>query len=109
VFTPITLGPTGPGKKEQPKAGDTIVDALNYGGGDTDLGAERNLLRAASAAYINALKFGSGIGNYPYSSAQVVSMTNAVLALFGTPGFRASAIALAGQFDTANNFNCPLN
>jgi hypothetical protein len=85
---------------------DTLLMALRYRGGRGLAGAERILLRAAAAAWLNAAHEGLG---YPYRRnappLNIVASVNASIA----SGSRAQMISLARQLDTANNLGCPLN
>ncbi|MDR7523278.1 MAG: hypothetical protein QN168_12540 [Armatimonadota bacterium] len=85
-------------------AGATLLQALGFTGGSGVEGAARILLRAAVAALLNSAH-PSVSGGYPYTTAQVISMTNAALAI----GDRSTMLGLASNFDTANNLGCPLN
>jgi hypothetical protein len=73
---------------------DTLMDALRYKGGRGDCGAANILLRAATAAILNAE---SGI-NYPKPTAWIISEVNSAL-LSG----RWDMISLARTLDTWNN------
>ncbi|MBA2662766.1 MAG: hypothetical protein H0U74_10755 [Bradymonadaceae bacterium] len=82
--------------------GNSLLDALNYGGGPGAVGGARILLRAAVASLLNAAH--SGV-NYPLTTAQIISQVNAALAT----GNRSAMLALATQLDNINNqFPCPL-
>jgi hypothetical protein len=85
---------------------DTLLNALSYPGGPGAAGAERILLRAAAAAWLNAAHEGVG---YPYrrntDPFNIVQSVNAAIA----SGDRATMINLAGVLDRANNLGCPLN
>jgi hypothetical protein len=81
---------------------DTLLMALGYKGGPGAAGAERILLRAAAAAYLNAAHEGLG---YPYRRVNFVPEVNAAIA----SGDRATMLALATLLDDANNLGCPLN
>ncbi len=87
-------------------AGDTLLDALRYRGGRGPEGAERILLRAAAAAWLNAAHEGLG---YPFrrfnNPGNIVETVNAAIA----SGNRAQMLALATVLDDANNLGCPLN
>lgn len=89
-----------------PLRGDTFLQALSYQGGPGKAGAERILLRAAAAAFLNAAHEGVG---YPYRRytdplAIVPTVSDAIRS-----GDRERMLALATQLDTANNLGCPLN
>ncbi|MFZ2502459.1 MAG: hypothetical protein WAW88_07305 [Nocardioides sp.] len=90
----------------QPLRGDTFLDALNYRGGGDALGAERILLRAAAAAFLNAAHEGVG---YPYRRyTNPLAIVPTVSAAIAT-GDRQTMLDLAGVLDAANNLGCPLN
>ena len=78
----------------------TLLQGLGFAGNSTLEGGAEILLRAASAAYLNANKFG-----YAWTSAQVTGAVNAALATNDRP----TLIALATQLDALNNAGCPLN
>lgn len=82
--------------------GDTLLDALQYGGGSDLTGATQILLRAAVAALLNA---GNATVDYPLSAAQIVAQTNAAIA----SGDRATILSLAGTLDGFNNLGCPID
>jgi hypothetical protein len=81
---------------------DTLLDALNYGGGPETTGAARILLRAAVAALLNAAQPDV---DYQLTVAQVISQVNTALA----SGNRNTMLNLASQLDRYNNAGCPLN
>ena len=84
--------------------GDTLLQALNYMGGTGLLGAERILLRAAVAAWLNAAHEDVG---YPYRRGGedgIVAMVNDAIA----SGSRAEMLRVARLLDAANNLGCPL-
>ena len=85
-------------------SGETLLAALQGGGGSGLLGAEKILLRAAVAAMLNA---GNSSIAFPFASADIVSAVNAALAT----GDRDSILALATTLDNANNGvgGCPLS
>ncbi|MFV0457761.1 MAG: hypothetical protein ACK5MT_03180 [Actinomycetales bacterium] len=83
-------------------APDTFLDALNFKGGPGLEGAERNLMRAAVAAWLNAANEGLG---YPDRRKDMVPAINAAIA----SGDRATMLALAEELDAMNNLGCPLN
>lgn len=89
-----------------PLRNDTFLDALSYRGGPGAAGAERILLRAAVAAYLNAAHEGVG---YPYRRytdplAIVPTVSAAIMS-----GDRERMLELATMLDNANNLGCPLN
>ena len=75
---------------------DSLMTALNYGGGNNVAGAQRILLRAAVAALLNAA---DAEVNYPLSVAQVLAQCNAAIAT----GSRPTMLALADTLDGSNN------
>ncbi|WP_435745717.1 hypothetical protein [Nocardioides sp. SYSU DS0663] len=85
--------------------GDTLLDALKYRGGKGAEGAERILLRAAVASWLNAaheeLEFPlrRDGGSDPF-----VPRVNAAIA----SGDRAQMLDLAAELDRVNNLGCPL-
>ena len=78
-------------------ASKTLHAGLSLKGGSGLQGAAQILLRAASAALLNAAK---DIG-YPLSTGEIVAAVNAAL-----DGSRADMIALAGTLDGYNNLGC---
>jgi len=83
-------------------SGDTLLQALSYKGGGTDIGAARILLRQAVAALENAA---SPSIDYPLTVEQVRTMVNASL----TSGSRSNMTATAQVLDRYNNLpTCPL-
>jgi hypothetical protein len=80
---------------------DTLLDALDYGGGPGVAGAQRILIRAAVAATLNKAKFGPAFF-YP---GPVRADTDAALA----SGDRDTMLTLADAFDFWNNTLCPLD
>jgi hypothetical protein len=85
-------------------ASETLLDALQGGGGSGLLGAETILLRAAVAALLNS---SNGSISYPFTTAQIINAVNAALAT----GDRDTILALATILDNANNGigGCPLS
>lgn len=81
---------------------DTLIDALNFGGGPGVAGAARNLLKQAAAALLSA---SHPDVSYGLTAAQVIAQVNDALA----SGDRDTMIALAGDLDALNNEGCPLN
>jgi hypothetical protein len=79
----------------------TLLTALQGGGGSGLAGAEKILMRAAVAAWLNAAHDGLG---YPLMRGEIVAMTNAAIA----SGDRAGMLAVAGELDGLNNLGCPL-
>ncbi|KEA62102.1 putative internalin [Marinobacterium lacunae] len=85
-------------------ADQTLLEALNYGGGDTLQEAAQILMRAAVASLLNAA---SGDVDFPWSVDDVINMTNAALASKD----RQTMLNLAHDLDDDNNGpdGCPLN
>jgi hypothetical protein len=91
-------------------ADETLLVALDGGGGPGADGAATILARAAVAAWLNAAHEGVG---YPWRRASggldgrpaLVPTVNAAFA----SGDRATMLALASQLDTDNNLGCPLS
>jgi uncharacterized repeat protein (TIGR01451 family) len=81
---------------------DTLLQALNYGGGPGAKGAAQILLRAAVAALLNAAN--SDVA-YPRTEAEIIADVNAALA----SNNRSQMLALATELDADNNLGCPLN
>ena len=75
---------------------ETLLDALQGGGGPGLDGKTRILLRAATAALLNA---DNGTPPYPVSEGEVISRTNAALATLD----EAAITRLATAFDMWNN------
>jgi hypothetical protein len=84
-------------------SGETLLDALQGGGGPGLLGAEEILLRAAVAALLNA---SNGSIGFPFTKTAVISAVNAAIAT----GDRDVILALATILDSANNGvgGCPI-
>ena len=87
-------------------ADDTFLQALSYHGGSGADGAERILLRAAVAAWLNAAHEGVG---YPYrrfgGDYPIVPTVDAALA----SGDRATMLQVAATLDEVNNLGCTLD
>lgn len=83
-------------------ASQTLLQALQGGGGPGTLGAAKILLRAATAAVLNAAHGGV---DYPRTSAQIIADVNAALA----SNNRNTMLALAAALDSDNNGGCTLN
>jgi hypothetical protein len=81
-------------------ANETLLQALQGGGGSGLVGAETILLRAATAALLNACRL-----NYPLQTTDITSMVSAALAT----GNRDTILNLATVLDNYNNLGCPLN
>jgi cysteine-rich repeat protein len=84
-------------------ADDSLLDALQYGGGPGALGGAKILLRAAVAGLLNA---SHPDFDYTYTEAGLIAAVNAALATED----RGTMIALAGDIDDDNNdFPCTLD
>ena len=83
-------------------ASNSLLTALDDGGGPGAIGGAQILLRAAVAALLNASHPDVA---YTQDAASVISAVNAVLA----SGDRDTMIALAASLDSDNNLGCPLN
>jgi hypothetical protein len=83
-------------------ASESLLDALQGGGGSGTLGAAKILLRAATAALLNAAHPGV---DYPRTSAQIIAAVNAAL----TSNNRDQMLTLATALDNDNNGGCPLS
>jgi uncharacterized repeat protein (TIGR01451 family) len=79
----------------------SLRQALSFKGGNTLVGAEQILLRAAVAALLNASHDGV---DYLYTEEEIILWVNDVL----DDGTRAEILALAATLDAANNQGCPL-
>jgi hypothetical protein len=75
---------------------DTMLDALNYGGGSDLEGAAQILLRAAVASVLNAAHPDV---QFAFTEGDVIADVNAALA----SGDRDAMLALATELDNANN------
>jgi hypothetical protein len=80
---------------------DTLMEALNYPGGNNLLGAAQILLRAAVASLLNAAHPDV---DFPRTEQEVIDAVNAALAT----GDRATILALASALDADNNLGCDL-
>jgi hypothetical protein len=78
----------------------TMLDALSFTGGSGLEGKISNLLRIATASWLNAVVEIS----YPLTRTQVVNQVNAAIA----SGDGATITALQAQLDYLNNQECPL-
>jgi len=77
----------------------TLLQALQGGGGPGIAGAQQILLRAATAALLNA----AGVPDYGLLTGDVTFMVNQALAT----NDRSQILALATQLDNLNNRVCP--
>ena len=80
----------------------TLLAALDFGGGPGAAGAQRNLLRAAVAALLNAA---NADVDYPMTTAEIIAAVNTAIA----SNNRATMLALASDLDAKNNLGCPIN
>ena len=78
----------------------TLLDALQFKGGNTLQEAKQILARAAVAALLNSETFPDF---YPYTAQQVITLTEAQFAT----GTRTTILTLARSFDNANNMGPP--
>jgi hypothetical protein len=83
-------------------ASETLLQALQGGGGPGTTGAAQILLRAGVAALLNASS--SGV-DYTRTTADVISAVDAALA----SNDRDTMLTLASQLDADNNLGCPLS
>jgi len=83
-------------------ADDTLIEALNYGGGKGTIGAARNLLRHAVAALLNA---SHPHVNYTMTDNQIINAVNLALASLD----RDTIEELKNQLDTYNNAGCSID
>jgi hypothetical protein len=86
---------------QTPYADTTLMDGLNFKGGNDVLGGERILLKQAIAGLLNSsagLDYGAGV-------KEIIGLTrNAILS-----GDRSFMIKRAGQFNIRNSVGCPLS
>jgi hypothetical protein len=103
-YTPgQTVGSVFSGASAFPSlASQTLLQALQGGGGPGTLGAARILLRAATAALLNAAH--SGV-DYPRTTAEILADVSSAL----TSNSRDGMLTLASELDGDNNLGCPLN
>jgi len=83
-------------------AGESLLQALQGGGGPGTTGAAQILLRAGVAALLNASSPGV---DYPRTAADVIAAVDAALA----SNSRDAMLALASELDADNNLGCPLS
>lgn len=94
---------------------DTLLQALNYGGGSGVPGAAKILLRAAVAALLNAAHPAIAARHAdPHNGGTTWVITRTVGYLNHTEGvegysYRASILSMASYFDTENNRGCPID
>lgn len=85
---------------------DTMLTALSYQGGPGVAGAAQILLRASTAAFLNAAHEGLG---YPYRRFTEPGNMKAAVDAALASGNRQQMIDLAALLDAANNLGCPLS
>jgi len=83
-----------------PDADDTLMEALQGGGGAVHI-----LLRASVASFLNAAHEGIG---YPYRRYAEPGMLHEQIQAALASGDRARMLALADWLDETNNLGCPL-
>jgi hypothetical protein len=86
-------------KDARPIATQTLLQGLEFRGGNSIGGAAEILTRAAVAAVLNAA---NPTVNYPRSKTDVIASVNIALA----SGNRSTILALASGLDTDNNLQC---
>jgi hypothetical protein len=84
--------------------GTTMLQALQGGGGAGTIGAAKILLRAGTAAYLNA----DAEIEYPYRRDVDGGLKDLITEALDS-GDRDTMIALAAELDAANNLGCPLS
>jgi hypothetical protein len=95
---------TVPGAKYGALGNYSLLEALSFKGGGGDVGAAQILLRAGTAALLNASFHEywdhplGPTGYYPYSSAQIITMVHEALG-----GSRQDMLDLAAELDKYNN------
>ena len=80
----------------------SLLDSLSFQGGSDLNGAAGNLLRAGTAALLNAAH---PHVSFPLTQAAVISQVNTAL----TSRDRNTILSLASALDADNNLTCPLN
>jgi hypothetical protein len=83
-------------------ANDTLMEALEYGGGNGIEGGARIMLRHCVAALLNASHTDV---NYPFTEAEIISVVNAALASLD----RKTMLDAKHEVDQHNSHGCPLN
>jgi hypothetical protein len=81
--------------------GDSLMTALDFGGGDNLLGAAQNLLRSAVASLLDSAH---PEVDFPRTTAEVIAAVNAALATKD----RVAILALHSALDADNNLGCDL-
>jgi hypothetical protein len=98
-----TVGSTFSAASAYPSiASQTLLEALQGGGGSGTLGAAKVLVRAGTAALLNSAH--SGVDGAS-TTAEVLAAVNAALA----SGDRDTMLGVASGLDADNNLGCPLN
>jgi hypothetical protein len=82
-------------------AGDTFIEALQYGGGPGVQGGQMILLRQAVAALLNETVYGSAFGPY-LTTGDLITAVNGALG----SGNKSTMTALSGTLDWWNNGIC---
>ena len=101
VFTLAVTGTQGQGGNAVDFDALTLREALAGGGGSGVPGAQRILLRAATAGLLNSQH--SAV-DYPKTASQLIAEVDAALATED----RETILALAGGLDDLNNETCPI-
>jgi hypothetical protein len=83
-------------------ASQTLLQALQGGGGSGTTGAAKVLVRAGTAALLNSAHSGVDAAN---TTAEVIAAVNGALA----SGDRATMLSVAAGLDLDNNLGCPLS
>lgn len=97
---PFNFGPpTPPPAEVRDLACDTFLTALQYGGGSSLKEKAQIMLRAAAAAYLNALQFP---GTFLLTDTEVISLVDGVLSL-AIPQDPQDYVNLGTSLDSANN------
>jgi hypothetical protein len=102
IYTPTQTVNSVFGASPAKLGSSTLLQALSFKGGSGVDGASQILLRAATAALLNAA---NDDVDYAFLSSQVIADVNAALA----SGDRAVILALATTLDDANNAGCTIN
>jgi hypothetical protein len=92
----------GESSRYPPLGSTKLLQALAFGGGSGVQGAAEILLRAGTAALLNASHPGVG---YPRGAGEVIADVNTALA----SNNRDTMLALAAALDADNNLGCPLH
>jgi hypothetical protein len=83
-------------------AGDSLIEALSYGGGPTDLDAAKLLLHHAVAAVLNAAHPDI---DYPFSESGIIGDVNDAL----DSSDRGTMLGVKGTLSAGNELGCPIN